>query len=125
MSNCKLYQDDLPPEYCQYRDEGCDLAPACLECPLPTCIYDLPRGKQKRRSELRSEGIATLRAQGRSTREIAQAFGVSTRTVQRILSRQRQAGCLVGSPCARLNHSSALRKERVETDQRGSKKTID
>ena len=29
---------DLPPEYCHYRDEGCDLADSCLNCPLPRCI---------------------------------------------------------------------------------------
>ncbi len=28
---------DLPPEYCHYRDEGCDLAGFCLNCPLPIC----------------------------------------------------------------------------------------
>ena len=26
---------DLPPEYCHYRDNGCDLADSCLNCPLP------------------------------------------------------------------------------------------
>ena len=24
---------DLPPEYCHYRDEGCDLADSCLDLP--------------------------------------------------------------------------------------------
>ncbi len=37
---------DLPPEYCHYRDEGCDLAESCLDCPFPQCIYEQPRGRQ-------------------------------------------------------------------------------
>ena len=35
---------DLPPEYCRYRDEGCELADSCLNCPLSKCIYDEPGG---------------------------------------------------------------------------------
>ncbi len=31
---------DLPPEYCHYRDEGCEFADSCLNCPLSRCIYD-------------------------------------------------------------------------------------
>ena len=36
---------DLPPEYCHYKDEGCELAKSCLNCPFPGCIYDEPGGK--------------------------------------------------------------------------------
>ncbi len=38
---------DFPPEYCHYRDEGCDLAESCLNCPFEQCIYDEPGGKQR------------------------------------------------------------------------------
>ena len=24
------------------QDRGCEVAPSCLTCPLPQCIYDLP-----------------------------------------------------------------------------------
>ena len=27
-------QLDLRPEFCQYRDEGCELAGSCLNCPF-------------------------------------------------------------------------------------------
>ncbi len=37
---------DLPPEYCHYQDDGCELTASCLKCPFPGCIYDEPRGKQ-------------------------------------------------------------------------------
>jgi len=36
---------DLPPEYCHYRDEGCEFATSCLNCPFPQCLYDEPRGR--------------------------------------------------------------------------------
>jgi hypothetical protein len=42
---------DLPPEYCHYRDDGCEFADnllhckaSCLSCPFPNCVYDEPRG---------------------------------------------------------------------------------
>jgi len=35
---------DLPPEYCDYHDEGCEYAASCLACPFPQCLYDEPRG---------------------------------------------------------------------------------
>ncbi len=43
--NISESEPDLPPEYCRYRDEGCDLADSCLDCPFPQCIYEQPRGR--------------------------------------------------------------------------------
>ncbi len=40
-------EPDLKPEYCHYRDEGCEYAKACLECPFPQCLYDEPGGRQR------------------------------------------------------------------------------
>jgi len=31
----KENEPDLPPEYCHYRDEGCEFLDSCLNCPLP------------------------------------------------------------------------------------------
>ena len=31
---------DLPPEFCIYTDEGCELAESCLECPFSRCIEE-------------------------------------------------------------------------------------
>ena len=39
-------ESDLPPEYHHYRDEGCEMADSCLNCPFPQCIYDEPRNRQ-------------------------------------------------------------------------------
>ncbi len=74
-----------PLEYGNWKDGGCDLYPACLECPLQRCIEEEPRGRQKRRIADRARQIKEMHARGKTSREIAAAFGVSTRTVQRAL----------------------------------------
>jgi len=80
------YVVDLPPEYCQYHDAGCEFAQSCLNCHLPICIYDEPGGKQKLLKRRRAKEMARLfTGEGKSIRELAQVFGVSTRTIQRSL----------------------------------------
>ncbi len=74
---------DLPPEYCHYKDKGCEYAKACLDCPFPQCLYDEPRGKQRWLKELRNREINRLFEAGRKVRELAVMFDVSDRTVQR------------------------------------------
>ena len=44
-SETKGIELDLPPEYCRYRDEGCEMASSCLNCPPPGCVYELPGGR--------------------------------------------------------------------------------
>ena len=79
---------DLPPEYCHYRDEGCDLADSCLNCPLPRCIYDQSGGKQRWLKRLRDREIMRLAGtQGNGVKELATMFRLSQRTVQRALKR--------------------------------------
>ena len=79
--------DDLP-EYTRFRDEGCDVAPSCLNCPLPQCKYDDPAGLHRQKRDGRNEEIRSLRRQGKSPSEIAQTFGIAVRTVYRALKRQ-------------------------------------
>jgi hypothetical protein len=80
---------DLPPEYCHYQDEGCELAESCLNCPFPECIYDEPGGKQRLLKEQRNAEIARLFGTGKkSVKELAQMFNLSVRTIQRALKKQ-------------------------------------
>jgi len=51
---------DLPPEYCHYKDEGCELAESCLNCPFPGCIYDEHGGKQRLLKRQRDAEIVRL-----------------------------------------------------------------
>ena len=77
---------DLPPEYCHYKDEGCELAKSCLNCPFPRCIYDEPGGKQRLLKQQRDRQIASLyKNGGKGVKELALIFGISQRTVQRAL----------------------------------------
>ena len=77
---------DLPPEYCHYRDDGCDLADSCLNCPFPQCVYEQPGGRQRWTKKLRDGEIASLfNNAGKGVEELALMFGVSQRTVQRAL----------------------------------------
>ena len=81
---------DLPPEYCQYRDEGCEFANSCLECPFSKCIYDEPRGRQRWLKRQRDREMVNLfDREGKEVVELALLFGVSQRTVQRALKRMR------------------------------------
>ncbi len=81
---------DLPPEYCRYRDEGCDLAGSCLDCPFPKCIYDEPGGRQRWLKRLRDREMMSLFfSEGKEVKELALMFEVSQRTVQRVLGRTR------------------------------------
>ena len=79
---------DLPPEYCHYRDEGCELADTCLNCPFPECIYDQPGGRRRCVKGWRNEEMVRLfTTEGKGLKELALRFGVSQRTVQRALRR--------------------------------------
>ena len=81
---------DLLPEHCTYLDEGCEFAISCLNCPFPNCIMEQPGGKQRWLNELRDKEIVRLSAtKGSRTIELAQRFGISLRTVQRILRRAK------------------------------------
>jgi len=77
---------DLPPEYCHYRDEGCEFADSCLNCPFTQCVYDEPGGKQHWLKRQRDRQIAKLfTTEGKKVKELALMFGLSQRTVQRVL----------------------------------------
>jgi hypothetical protein len=81
-------EHDLLPEFFHYRDEGCDLAATCLNCPFPQCIYEQPGGRQHWLKMARNREIIRLfTREGKEIKELALMFGVSTRTVQRSLGK--------------------------------------
>ena len=83
--------DDLP-EHCRYSDEGCELAPSCLACPFPQCADDIPGGRHALLLGRRDNEIAHLYHDQRLTIEqLAGAFRISRRTVQRVLKRTAPA----------------------------------
>jgi len=79
---------DPLPEHKDYHDEGCDLFPSCLECPLSRCRYDDQAEGMRPARILRDEEVMRERREtGRGVSELARIFGLSTRTVQRIIRR--------------------------------------
>ncbi|MFH1382610.1 MAG: hypothetical protein ABIH70_06915 [Chloroflexota bacterium] len=74
------------PENCHYRDEGCELARSCLNCPFPRCVYDEAGGKRRWLKRLRAREMSRLfNIEKKGIKELALMFGVSERTVQRAL----------------------------------------
>ena len=80
---------DLLPEEINWRDEGCGVFGSCLNCPLPRCVEEEPRGQQRLRLAVRDGRMAELRRSGRSVKYISGLFGVSRRTVERALKNNK------------------------------------
>jgi hypothetical protein len=82
---------DALPEHTRYTDSGCEVHHSCLSCPLVRCRYDEPGGARRLLSAQRDEVILALRSEGRPISLIAQRFGISRRTVFRVLAAARPA----------------------------------
>jgi hypothetical protein len=79
--------EDLKPECCNYKDEGCEYAPACLQCPFPQCLYDEPRGRQRWMKKLRDREISRRFKAGEKIDDLAEDYDLSSRTVQRAINK--------------------------------------
>ena len=77
---------DALPEYTRYRDDGCDVHSHCLTCPLARCRYDEPGGLRALVNAHRDREIVEMRLSGAGVGELAGRFGLSRRSVFRILS---------------------------------------
>ena len=86
------------PEHMDYRDEGCSVAPACLQCPLPVCRYELPQRLDGLLREPRNAAIVAAVGQSGDHDGIAQSFGVSRRQLFRILARTRAGRVMPTAP---------------------------
>ncbi|MPZ48345.1 MAG: helix-turn-helix domain-containing protein [Dehalococcoidia bacterium] len=80
---------DALPEHTHYADTGCDLHPSCLTCPLVRCRYDEPGGARRLLSEDRDRTMLELQRSHVPINSIAARFGISRRTVFRVLARHR------------------------------------
>lgn len=78
------------PESIHYRDEGCSVAPRCLDCPLPKCRFDVAGGVRAIRNAARDPMIIAASAGGASVDAISTQFGVSRRVVFRVLQASRK-----------------------------------
>jgi hypothetical protein len=81
---------DALPEYTDYSDSGCDLYPSCLNCPLPRCRYEDPGGAAAMLRTGRDANIRRLaRQENVGVDRLAEMFGLSRRTIFRVLSAGR------------------------------------
>lgn len=80
-------RSDTLPENTRYADDGCEASVSCLTCPLPMCKYDDPGWTTRQDRGRRDDEIFRLRKTGIPVPELARQFGVSTRTVHRIVQR--------------------------------------
>jgi hypothetical protein len=89
--NGRKVRSDALPEHVAFRDGGCDLSPTCLRCPLERCRYDEPGGARTMLLGARDVEVWRRRDEGGAIDALAREFGLSRRSVFRILARGRAA----------------------------------
>ena len=77
--------------FTRYRDDGCDISESCFTCPLPRCRYEEPGGLRSLLNEQRDRQIIQLRLKGVPVDALADHFGISRRTVFRVIGTIKQA----------------------------------
>ncbi len=83
-------RSDALPEYVTYTDNGCDLYPSCLNCPLPQCRYEVNGGATTMLRLGRDASIiAASKRYGATIDDLARTFGLSRRTIFRVLEKDR------------------------------------
>ncbi len=78
---------DALPEHVSYRDDGCSVAPHCLECPLVECRFVAKDGIRGLRLRERDPAIRAAHAEGATVDEIAARFHISRRSVFRVVAK--------------------------------------
>jgi len=88
MDALEIPRADALPENATYTDDGCPdgLITSCLRCPLPVCRYESVGGISYARRAARNRALIDERRRGTGVEDLALLFGVSRRTVFRILA---------------------------------------
>lgn len=89
LETLHLVRKDALPEDSTYYDNGCDVYPSCLTCPLITCRYDYPQGLKTIRDQAHVDRAVELRGLGYEDKEIANLMQCSVRAVYRRLATAR------------------------------------
>lgn len=85
--------NDEAPHTLQYKDKGCEKAKRlgyygpCLDCIFDPCLEDGFRSAQKTKKKTRNDKMLKAIRHGKSVKEIAEEFGICTRTVNRVIKR--------------------------------------
>jgi hypothetical protein len=79
------------PEDATYSDTGCgNGCTRSLECPFPRCLHDEPRlSLVMKRTQRDGQVHMVQKMEGLGIQDLSLRFGVSPRTIHRILARSR------------------------------------
>ena len=82
----------LPGQFEFYPDEGCEVSPSCLTCPLSICKHDDPVGYRTFKQHQQWEALITeMEELGLSVQEAADRWGIVPRTVWRMMHELKKA----------------------------------
>ena len=81
-------RDRVPDD--DYRDEGCRYWRTCLSCPFPRCVFEEPGGPARALRAGRDREIRRRFARGETAPAIAVRFGLTRRSVYRIVEDSRE-----------------------------------
>ena len=84
MTRGPLPRADAFSDHRNWQDTGCEVAPRCLECPLPACRYDVAGGARHLLNIARDDEIRQRLSAGESAPAVAARFGLGVRTVYRV-----------------------------------------
>lgn len=104
-------RSDALPEFTRYRDDGCDISASCLTCPLPRCRYEEPGGLRSLLNERRDRQIIALRLRGVPVDALADRFGISRRTVFRVIGSSRMETRLLEAAPTPIRQAAVAHKE--------------
>jgi hypothetical protein len=93
-----------------FRDTGCEFAPSCLRCPFARCKEDDPAAFQRLDAARRDREIARLRRDhGAPIDMLARAYGLSRRSIFRVLREQGGGRGSTGRGTARVRPARSTR----------------
>jgi len=111
---------DSLPEQTRYRDDGCDIPGEWLSCALERCRSEERGGLRAVLNAPRDRQIVFLKGKGVPVEKIADRFGVSRRTVFRIVetaAQKRRAEEAATIPLYLRRESHEVVRLRVATEE--------
>ena len=67
------------------EDDGCEVHPRCLECPLQMCRYDDPKWYKQWLRQKHIQKVMDRKQEGASVNELVMEFSVTPRTIFRMV----------------------------------------
>jgi hypothetical protein len=111
---------DLPLDFVDHPDEGCELANSCLQCSFPRCIREEKNGETRWLKQERAREMARLlNSKEKSVKELSAMFGISPRTLYRELKMHRDEK---SSSAGRRKQKKFISGMKTGTNKGGNRK---